>query len=256
MNGHDHTSMGGSQEAFLTTEWSVIELVHDGRKPSSAALINDLLRKYWKPVYCYLRRKGYDNEQAKDLTQGFFQEVVLGRSLIERAEKSRGRFRTFLLTALQQYVAGVHRKQYTQKRRPRGDLVGLDELELDEELEAPAQFSPEECFNYAWAAQLLDDILEEVREKYRADGKNLHWQVFRDRILRPIMDNTPAPSLAEICQRYAIDSPSKASNMLVTVNRRVQAGFRRHIRRSVVQDCDVDSEFRELVRVFARSRAR
>jgi hypothetical protein len=85
---------------------------------------------------------------------------------------------------------------------------------------------------------------------------NLHWQVFRDRILRPIMDNTPAPSLAEICQRYAIDSPSKASNMVVTVNRRVQAGFKRHIRRSVVQDCDVDSEFRELVQVLARSCAR
>jgi len=256
MNGHDKTSMGGRREAFFTTEWSVIELIRDGSKPSSVALINDLLKKYWKPVYCYLRRKGYDNEQAKDLTQGFFQEVMLERSLIEHAEKSRGRFRTFLLTALQQYVAGVHRKQATQKRSPKGELIGLDELEVSEQLEAPAQFSPEQSFNYAWAAQLLDCILAEVREKCRADGKMLHWQVFHDRVLQPIMENAAPPSLAQICQRYNIDSPVKASNLIVTVNRRFQAGLKRHIRRSVVHDCDVDSEIRELMQIFARSRAR
>lgn len=256
MNGYDHTSMGGSHEAFLTTEWSVIELIRDGRKPSSVALINDLLRKYWKPVYCYLRRKGYNNEHAKDLTQGFFQEVVLGRSLIEHAEKSRGRFRTFLLTALQQYVAGVHRRQTTQKRSPKGEIIGLDELEPSEHVEAPAQFSPEESFHYAWAAQLLDCILEEVREKCCDDGKMLHWQIFNDRVLQPIMENTTTPSLREICQKYGIDNPSKASNMIITVNRRFQAGFRRHIRRSVIQDCDVDSEFQELMQIFSRRRAR
>ena len=256
MKGHDKTSMGGSRETFLTTEWSVIELIRDGSKPSSVALINDLLRKYWKPVYCYLRRKGYKNEQAKDLTQGFFHEVVLGRSLIEHAEQSRGRFRTFLLTALQQYVAGVHRKQSTQKRMPKGDLVGLDELGPDERLEAPAQFSPEESFNYAWAAQLLDNIMEEVREKCRADGKVLHWQVFHDKVLQPIMNNIEAPSLAEICKRYGVDDASKASNMIVTVNRRFQAGFKRHIRRSVIRDSDVDSEFQELMQIFAGNRAR
>lgn len=256
MNGHDHTSMGGSREAFHTTEWSAIELIRDGSKPSSAALINDLLRKYWKPVYCYLRRKGYNNEQAKDLTQGFFQEVVLGRSLIEHAEKSKGRFRTFLLTALQQYVAGVHRKQSTQKWSPKGNLIRLDELEPGEKIEAPAQFSPEESFHYAWAAQLLDCILAEVQDKCRADGKMLHWQVFHDRVLGPIMDNTTLPSLDEICQRYDIDSSSKASNMIVTVKRRFQAGLKRYIRRSVIQDSDVDSEFQELMQIFSRSRAR
>jgi hypothetical protein len=256
MNVQDRTSMGGSHEAFFTTEWSVIERIRDSDTPSSMALINDWLRKYWKPVYCYLRRKGYDNEQAKDLTQGFFQEIVLERSLIDHAEQSRGRFRTFLLTALQQYVAGVHRKQSTQKRRPKGDLVGLDELELDGQLEAPAHFSPEESFHYAWAAQLLDSILEEMREKCRADGMFIHWQVFHDRVLQPIIQNTDPPSLAEICQKYGIDDTSKASNMIVTVNRRFQAEFKRHIRRSVIQDSDVESEFQDLMQIFSMSRAR
>jgi len=255
MSSDDHTSMGASREAFHTTEWSVIELIRDQDKPSSAALINDLLKKYWKPVYCYLRRKGQKNEQAKDLTQGFFHEIVLNRHLVEHADKSRGRFRTFLLTALQQYVAGVHRKQTAQKRSPKGELLGIDDLESAGQIEAPAQFSPEESFHYAWAAQLLDCIVAEVREKCRTDGKMLHWQVFHDRVLGPIMDNTAAPSLEETCQKHAIESTAKASNMIITVNRRFQAEFKRHVRRSVIQDSDVDAEFNELMQIFSRNRA-
>jgi hypothetical protein len=254
MGAYDQTSMGGSREAFHTTEWSVIELIRDGSE--SVALLNDLLRKYWKPVYCYLRRKGYANEQAKDLTQGFFHEIVLEQTLVKNAEKSRGRFRTFLLTALQQYIAGVYRRQTTLKRSPKGQLIGIEGLELGEQIEAPSQFSPEDAFHYAWAAQLLDSILMEVREKCRVDGMMLHWQIFRDRILEPILNNTDPPPLSEICRKYGIDNPAKASNMMVTVHRRFQAGIKRHIRRSVVQDSDVDTEFQELMRIFSKSSAR
>jgi len=84
----DQTGMGGTRQAFLTTQWSLIEDIQDG-KDQDKALIGFLLRQYWKPVYCYLRCKGYGNEQAKDLTQGFFHEVVLNRDLVGRADQSR-----------------------------------------------------------------------------------------------------------------------------------------------------------------------
>jgi len=102
---------------------------------------------------------------------------------------------------------------------------------------------------------LLDQLLEEVEAKCRTEGKASHWQVFRDRVLQPIMENTPAPSLAEVCQGHGIESVSQASNMIVTVNRRFRAALKRHIRRSVAQDSDVDAEFRELIEVFARGSA-
>ena len=256
MKGPYQTTMGGSHGAFLTTEWTVIDHIRSGDKSSSTVLMNDLLKKYWKPVYCYLRRKGFDNERAKDLTQGFFLEIVLKRALIEHADKSRGRFRTFLLTALQQYIAEEHRKQNFRKAKPKGFLLSLDELKSAQMPEAPADFSPEDSFHYAWAAQLLDQLLEEVEAKCRADGKAIHWQVFHDRVLRPIMEGTDAPSMGEICRQYDIESPGKASNMIVTVNRRFRAALTRHIRRSVVQDCDVDEEFQELVEIFAKGSAR
>jgi RNA polymerase sigma-70 factor (ECF subfamily) len=256
MKGPYQTAMGGSRGEFLTTEWTVIDHIRTGNKSSSAVLMNDLLKKYWKPVYCYLRRKGFDNERAKDLTQGFFQEIVLKRALIEHADKSRGRFRTFLLTALQQYMSEAHRKQNFRKSKPKGFLLSLDELTSAQMPEAPAEFSPEDSFHYAWAAQLLDQLLEEVEAKCRADGKAIHWQVFHDRVLGPIMEGTDAPSMEEICQQYDIESPGKASNMIVTVNRRFRAALTRHLRRWVVQDSEVDEEFQELVEIFAKGSAR
>jgi DNA-directed RNA polymerase specialized sigma24 family protein len=256
MKGPYQTTMGGSHGAFLTTEWTVIDHIRSGDSSSSDVLMNDLFKKYWKPVYCYLRRKGFDNERAKDLTQDFFQEIVLERALIKHADKSRGRFRTFLLTALQQYMAEAHRRQNFRKAKPKGFLLSLDELTSAQMPEAPVEFSPEDSFHYAWAAQLLDQLLDGVEAKCRVDGKAIYWQVFHDRILRPIMEGTDAPSMEEICRQYDIESPGKASNMIVTVNRRFRAALTRHIRRSVIRDSEVDEEFQELVEIFAKGSAR
>ena len=140
MGRYEHTSIGGSVEAFLTTHWSVIDKIAADGDTSNQALINELLKKYWKPVYCFLRHKGHDNEQAKDLTQGFFEEVVLGRELIKRAEQARGRFRTFLLAALEQYLARVHRKETARKRIPKDKLLQLEQInpaEIPESADPP-----------------------------------------------------------------------------------------------------------------------
>ena len=255
MARYEHTSMGGSIEAFLTTRWSVIDKIAADDDTPNHALINELLKKYWKPVYCFLRRKGYDNEQAKDLTQGFFQEVVLDRELIQRADQSRGRFRTFLLSALEQYLAGVHRKQTAQKRIPKDKLIQLEQIDPAELPEPVGELTPEESFNYAWISELLDKLLVEVEAKCRADDKTLQWQVFHDRVLQPILENTHAPSLTEICDRYGIENERKASNMIVTVDRRFQASLKRHLRRSVTGDADVDEELQELMKIFFRKGA-
>lgn len=255
MKRYEHTSMGGTGEAFLTTHWSAISKIAADGDTSSQALINDLLKKYWKPVYCFLRHKGYDNEQAKDLTQGFFQEVVLGRELIQRVDQARGRFRTFLLTALEQYLTRVHRKQTAQKRIPKDKLLQLEQIDPAELPEPVGGLTPKESFNYAWVSELLDKMLAEVQAKCRSQGKTLHWQVFHDRILQPIMENTRAPSLAEICDKYGIKNTAKASNMIVTVNRRFRAALKRHLRRSVTGDAEVDEELRELMQMFSKKGA-
>lgn len=250
MKRYEHTSMGGTAEAFLTTHWSAIGKIAADGDTDNRGLINELVKRYWKPVYCFLRRKGYDNEQAKDLTQGFFQEVVLDRELIRRADQARGRFRTLLRSALEQYLARVHRKETAKKRIPKAKLVALEQIDPAELSGPVGELTPEESFDYAWVSQLLDKLLAEVEGKCRADDKTLHWQVFHDRVLQPIMEEVHAPSLAEICDKYGIEDERKASNMIVTVNRRFRAALKRHLRRSVTADAGVDEELQELMQIF------
>jgi RNA polymerase sigma-70 factor (ECF subfamily) len=149
MRSHDQTSIGGIGEAFLTTHWSLIERARS-KEEGNRKLIGLLLKKYWKPVYCYLRRKGYDNEQAKDLTQGFFHEVVLGRGLIQKADQSKGRFRPYILLALNRYLINIREEETAQKRIPKDKLVPLDSIDLPDLPPSVIQSAPEEVFNYAW----------------------------------------------------------------------------------------------------------
>ena len=253
MSSHDQTSMGGERETFLTTHWSVIEDVkkhHD----KDRALIGLLLERYWKPVYCYLRRKGYDNEQAKDLTQGFFHEVVLNRRLLERADSEKGRFRTLLLYALNQYLIDEHRKEATRKHIPKDKLVPLDVIDNPSLPDMVYQLDAEQSFNYVWKADLLERVLAEVRDRYTKRGMETHWYVFRDRLLEPSLEDREVPSFNQICQRYRIDNEATASNMLKTVKRLFRSVLEKHIRQTVLSGEAVEEELREIFKFMETGR--
>ncbi len=249
MGRDDYTAMGSAEQAFLTTQWSLIEGVGSGEEEENRILIGLLMDRYWKPVYCYLRGKGYANEPAKDLTQGFFHEVVLERHLVEKADAAKGRFRSFLLVALDRYVAKVREKKTAQKRTPRGKLVSLDIVEPSELPNYANGTDPENAFNCAWMSVLLERVLAHVEAKCYEDGKTVHWRVFRERMLEPILDRTVPPSMETICARHGIANIALASNMIVTVKRRFRVAFRRHLRQSVIADEHLAEEI-EAIREF------
>jgi DNA-directed RNA polymerase specialized sigma24 family protein len=245
----DDTDMGGTAEVFLTTHWSLIEGVQKHQDPGQA-LIGSLLRRYWKPVYCYLRRAGYGNEKAKDLTQGFFHEVVLSRHLIERADPSKGRFRTFLLNALKQYVIDMSRRESTQANIPPEKLIPLEIARLPVLPQTVSQWSPEACFNYAWKSAILDETTATVEEDCLRAGQQMHWQVFRDHLLHPILEGREPSSLKELRERYGLASEKTASNMIITVKRRFQRVLGRHLRSTVSTDAEANEELRDILETW------
>ena len=251
MRRRDYTDMGGIGEAFLTTHWSLIQNVQS-KEDGKQALIGLLIERYWKPVYCYLRHKRYDNEKAKDLTQGFFHEIVLGRELIQHANQAKGRFRTFLLAALERYLVSIHRQESAAKRMPKGKLHPLEQVDPADLSVLMGELTPEESFHYAWTSTLLDQLLKEVETACRRQGMTTHWQVFHDKILQPIMEETQAPSLKDLCDKYGIENPIKASNMIISVSRRFQATLKRRLRQSVTSDPEVHGEIKELMEIFGK----
>jgi len=243
------------KQAFRTTPWTDILDVRSHDESRRNVALGDLLGRYWKPVYCYLRCKGYERETAKDLTQGFLHEIVLTRGLIQRADRAKGRFRTFLLKALREYVVSVHRAETAKQRMPEGGLIrleGIGELTVPELIHCT---SPREAFDYAWASALLDQVLTEVAGECRETGIGIHWDVFQARVVRPIMDNAKPSPLAGLCAKYCISSEAKASNMVVTVKRRFHAILRRHVRQLVQSDEEVHEEIRDLMRIFSKGGA-
>lgn len=241
----DRTAIGGKSLQFPPTPWTRL------LDPSlRRIMLEQLSARYWKPLYFYLRRKGFSNEQAKDLTQGFFSEVVLDSRLVQRADRAKGKFRTLLLTALDRYAAGSQRKD----RRP---ALTIREGEVPSaEIPPEVPNEPVEAFNYAWASTLLEDVLEELAGQCRRDGKGVYWKVFCARVLEPILADSKKPSLAEICTKYGIASAAKASNMIATVKRRFQSILKRRLRQTVASGAEVEGAIQELLEIFSKRRAR
>jgi RNA polymerase sigma-70 factor (ECF subfamily) len=252
MGYNDQTDMGGSREAFLTTQWSLIENIKadQGR---DRTLIDFLLRQYWKPVYCYLRRKGYDNEKAKDLTQDFFHEIVLNRNMIGRADRARGRFRSFLLYALNEYLIKQNIRDGARRRTPKGKLVSLELSELATLPQSVATASAEESYHYAWLSALLERVLAQVRSECEQQGMETHWALFYQRVVRPILGGQSPVALADISQEQGVGNAKTASNMIVTVKRRFRTALMEHVRTTLLSGEQTAEEMEELLRYLPKS---
>jgi len=240
--------MGGEASRAASTHWSLIEEARANDPPRSLVAIGELARLYWKPVYCYLRRTGRDNEKAKDLTQGFFEKLLTDRAIVEQADPAVGRFRTFLLTAVTNYARSAER---AAKRSPRQPILSLDGLHCPEVLGRVSSASPEKAFTYAWASEMLNRALTQTEMECRRTGKATHWEVFRERVVLPILDGAEAPPLADVCARLGIEDQAKASNMIVTVKRRFQAALRGLVLEVVGSEAEVEDEIREMMAAVA-----
>jgi len=247
MRRSDRTRMAGSVSRFQTTQWSEIRALGDRNLARRRETLNKLVGQYWKPVYCYLRCKGYDNEEAKDLTQGFFHEIVLGRRLVEQARQDKGRFRTFLLTALDHYVTSVYRRESAKKRQPDQDIISLQEFDEDPAFGPVETMQPEDAFSYVWASVLVQQAIDQTKRQCLEEGKDIHWRLFEARVLKPIFTDQDAVSLKNLCDQLGLANPTKAENMIVTVRRRFKKTIRERVRDHVSSEAEVEQELQDLL---------
>ena len=234
----DDTFTGGADAQFPQTQWT--RILNPAKRQT---LVAELGARYWKPVYAYLRRKGFSNDRAKDLVQGFFADKILGQEMIQKANRAKGKFRTFLLTAVTNYAIDLHRAN-----RPTQPLC--EDLEQD-----PHGNDPAVEFNRTWAEQLLQEVLEELKNECHRNGKESHWQVFETWFLEP--DPTEGKHMmSEICARCGVATPEKAYNMISNIKGRFRSILRRRLRPLVDSDAQVDLEISDFIELFSRSPAR
>lgn len=234
---YDHTSLGGADRQFPQTKWT---RMLDSRQREE--VLAELYRGYWKPIYSYLRAMGFRNEQAKDLAQGFFTDKVLGQDLIDKADRTKGRFRNFLLRSVRNYAISVQRASQPHQS-------------LDTDREDPSSAGkPEAEFNRVWADDLLQEVLKELELECQQRGKETHWLVFCDWLLDPQIEQKK--TMHEICHQYGIPEPAKAYHMIENVKRRFRALLRSRLGQVVASDTDAEAEICEFIDIFSGGAAR
>ncbi len=184
----------GLPGGFATTRWSLIASLHGGDPRASRAALEELCAAAWYPLYAYARRRGLAVEDARDATQGFFVDL-LERGDLARADRERGRFRSFLLAAFQHFLAKRAAAEGAQKRGGGRTILSLDFARAEElyGIEPADEASPEGLYQAAWARGLLDRVVATLGAEYDARDKG---ELFRALEGELAGDSTPRSELA------------------------------------------------------------
>jgi len=173
--------------------------------------------------------------------------------LVDRADASKGRFRTFLLHALDQFLIDRMRRESTQKHIPKEKLVSLDMSHPPELPQTILERSPEDCFAYAWKSDLLERTLAQIQAECQQRGQQTHWNLFGDKVLGPMLYNRESEPMKAICTRYGVADESVAFNMLLTVKRRFKTALRRNLASTVAAEDDIDAEWMDILGFFGKN---
>ena len=161
---------------FPETHWSQLLEIRNPAHPRHAEHLAGLVQAYWKPAYLYLRAiRAMSAEDAEDLTQQFF-AMLLARRAFDKLSPERGSFRGFLKTALRRFAVSADRKEAAREPRDGARLFRFEEAEAlhDREL------SPEQAFDREWARSVVTEMMRRLRDEFRAQGKELHYQLFQE----------------------------------------------------------------------------
>lgn len=235
----------GSAVAFVTTHWSVV-LTAQGSSPAADEALEKLCRTYWWPLYGFVRRQGYSLEESQDFTQGFF-ELLLERRDFDAVRKEKGRLRSYLLTALKNFIAKSHRREMAIKRGKGQPLISLDELVEREraDLEPADTLSADRLYERRWALTLLEQVLKQLEDEYRTAGN----EALFDELKELLADEPGRPSQAEIAKKLGM-TENALKQAFHRLRQRYRTLLRDEIAHTVAVPGDVEDELRHLITVL------
>jgi RNA polymerase sigma-70 factor (ECF subfamily) len=238
---------------FVTTRWSLIlaGASSDGAAEQAQAALADLCRIYWRPVFSFVCRRGYSTADAQDLTQDFF-VMMLQTNWLQHADEGRGRFRSFLLKSLQNFIHHAREKDHAQKRGGTVQFVSWD----DWMAEAPSQLSissqtletlpAETLFDLRWAATVVEHALRRLGEECEAKGRRRLFDALRGYLSAERSDT----SYTDLASRLGV-AESMIKKQLHNLRARYRWLLRAEVAHTVADPGEVDAEIRYLCAILA-----
>jgi RNA polymerase sigma factor (sigma-70 family) len=231
--------------AFTTTHWSVV-LEAQGESPAAQEALEKLCRTYWRPIFAFLRRQGFRPEEAEDITQGFFAQL-LERRKFSALRKEKGRLRSFLLGALKYFLADEQRRAMAIKRGKGQRFISLEELRADEriDMEPSDPMTAEMIYERRWALTVLEQVLSRLKDEYRTAGNAALF----DSLKQLLPDEPGSPSQAEIATQLGM-TENAIRQAFYRFRQRYQSLLREEIANTVATPADIEDELRHLIAVL------
>jgi RNA polymerase sigma-70 factor (ECF subfamily) len=231
--------------AFVTTQWSVV-LAARGESMEAKAALEKLCRAYWWPLYGFVRREGYNPEEAQDLTQAFFARLLERRDLAT-VRQERGRLRSYLLASVRNFLSKARHRELTVKRGEGRPLVSLEDLLAREraDQEPAHQLSPDRIYERRWALTLLERVLVRLRAEYEGAGK----LPFFDRLKELLAGESGQPSQAEIAVEMQM-TENAVKQAFHRMRHRYRQLLQEEIAHTVAAPDDVEDELRHFIAVL------
>jgi RNA polymerase sigma-70 factor (ECF subfamily) len=233
---------------FITTRWTMVLDAGNGDAASQRSALSGLCQTYWPPVYAYLRRFGASPADAQDLAQEFFARL-LANEFFARAERDKGRFRTFLLCSLKNFLHDEHQKAHAQKRGG-GRVVSFDEMMAEQSYqdEPAVTATAETLFERKWALTLLEGVMAKLEAEFNQGAKPGLFAELRQRLWGGAKRET-AHTLAS---RFGL-SESAVHVMMHRLRSRFRELLRAEIAELVASPAEVDDEIAHLIRTLGQS---
>lgn len=242
---------GDGPQRFPTTSWSLVALAGTEADQATREALGELLTRYLPALRAHLvcsKRLALD--KADDVVQDFVAKKILEKDLIARADCDLGKFRTFLLTALDRFLLNQIRDAGAKKR-----AAGEGSEALGERAEwVLSDSAPSDAFDVEWARGVLAEAIQRMRDHCETSNRMEVWGVFQLRILAPILQGTEPADYRELVERFGLRSPSQASNVLITAKRMYERVLRSVIAEYASDERDIEEEIGELHEILARSK--
>lgn len=230
-----------------STHWSAVINAQDLNNPEAYQALAKLYEKYWLPLYVYVRRKGYNVEDSQDLVQGFFTKLI-EKEYLKKVSKEKGKFRTFLLMAMNNYIMNEWNKSMAQKRGGGSVPLPLD-FETAEKiysLEPATDISPDKIYERLWVTSLLNRVMDELGNEFSQKDKKDLFRYIKSYLIY----DDPNDSYADIACKLQI-SEGIVKTSIHRARKRFGDLLKIEISHTLADTKDVEEEIRYLFSVFS-----
>lgn len=236
----EDTTLGGPRRDFPETRGDFLARVRDPSAEVRRAGLEELARRYWKPIYSYFRLGwAKTNEDAKDLTQAFLAWLLEGDAL-RRYDAEKASFRTYLKTLLKRFAQHQEEARRRQKRGGGRNPAPFDVEALDR---LPSGDDPETCFDREWLRALTERAVGAVRRQFEARGRAVAFRAFEE---YDLVNPACRPTYAEVAERLGLKE-SDVRNHLFAVREEVRAALRRELADLARDDAELEEEWKALL---------